>query len=320
MCLLVDRPPPPGRGASGEHYVQGMLNLPDQPFAFVITNLTCWGIMNVAIRHHRSSSWRWLVGRRGGLVNYASLWEPNRSHVVEADYANGNRKMVLGTDEVLVDNENANGIDWNRKPFTVREAEEARGRRKKGLYFDIQVSPDQTCRELVALFAEGPAVWEVTSEFARQVPCQNVWQNRPKPLEVKLPNFLLGNTKRNQRKGSLSKKGSSKQRKPGVYSPSKPNTTDKKCSHKTSAEEKSCDVGSTLTATLRHKEHIENAATWIPKFLFQFKRFQAEPTVLGLSVWPGMESPPAKARLVDKEVRHLPTITDFYIIQEDEEE
>lgn len=291
ISMLVERPPPPG--SSKERYIQGLLNLPNQEFEFILTNLTGWGIVKLSIIHHR----RWIPG---GRVNYCSLLRSNQTDRVDADFTNGNRKMVLGTKSEQERVDTTAPPQQQKESLTVEQAEAAAGNGNKGVYFDVVVSPDQTCPELRALFSEGRAIWEVKSTFTRRVPPKELRDRSV--LKWKVPKIFLGNSRRSTR----------------TTNPAIGAATRSMRNHKAEEEltfkkvggegcnvhnydDRSFDVGSTITGTLKHNQHIPNTdVSFMPKFIFQVPRHRAFPTVLCLSVCPEMEPPPARAKLLRK--------------------
>ena len=147
-------------------FFQGMLNLPDQPFSFVLSNLSEKSYIHFSIGHLPDPK---VVGDQPGgsqqlqPVNRINVLHVNQSYEIVADWSSGNRKMILsGKNNTFVDptTEVAKQVK-----VTVDEAE--KNGTPMGVYFHLSVFPERST-ELAAKFAEG-TVWRVVPGFVRKV-------------------------------------------------------------------------------------------------------------------------------------------------------
>jgi hypothetical protein len=157
--MMTGRPSPPG---IAEPYFQGMLSLPDQPFSFVLTNLSDVGMINFNILHtpHRVSEVN--PGPRFGINKVNELHE-DHSYVLEADQRTGRQMVLAGKTRAVVD---PTTKVTKQVAVTVDEAEADSGK-NTGLSFYLSVVPDRQCSSLVDKFAEG-TVWRASFGFVRQ--------------------------------------------------------------------------------------------------------------------------------------------------------
>jgi hypothetical protein len=153
LSMLTGRPAP--SGASDPHF-QGMLNIPNQTFTFILSNLSPKGMINFNVLHTPQRVSTVDPGPAFG-VNQVNELHAGQSYTVEADQRNS-CKMILAAKTKTVEEKEVD--------VTVKESEAAEN--PTGLYFYLSVVPDTACKELVDKFAEG-TVWKVTPGFVRRV-------------------------------------------------------------------------------------------------------------------------------------------------------
>ena len=158
LGMLTGRPSP--KNAS-EPYFQGMLNMPDQAFTFTISNLSDQGMVNFNILHTPYRVSQVDPGPSYG-INQVNELHVNQSYTIEADQRN-NRRMILSGKTKIVKDPTTN--QDKEVQVTVKETETSET--DKGLYFNLSVVPDKTCKSLVDKFAEG-TVWKVVPGFVRR--------------------------------------------------------------------------------------------------------------------------------------------------------
>eukprot|EP00579_Thalassiosira_antarctica_P021002 CAMPEP_0201961736 /NCGR_PEP_ID=MMETSP0904-20121228/8112_1 /ASSEMBLY_ACC=CAM_ASM_000553 /TAXON_ID=420261 /ORGANISM="Thalassiosira antarctica, Strain CCMP982" /LENGTH=434 /DNA_ID=CAMNT_0048507981 /DNA_START=78 /DNA_END=1382 /DNA_ORIENTATION=+ len=160
LSMLTGRPSP--KDATQPHF-QGLLNMPDQSFSFVITNLSDDGMLNFNILHtpHRVSEVD--PGPSYG-INEVNELHPNQSYEIEADQRTNRAMVLMGKTEEKFD-----PISKQKKvvPLTVDRSESAKDKTKEGLYFHLSVVPDNASPTLVKKFKEG-TVWKAVSGFVRK--------------------------------------------------------------------------------------------------------------------------------------------------------
>mmetsp|Transcript_12353 Transcript_12353/g.19896 ORF Transcript_12353/g.19896 Transcript_12353/m.19896 type:complete len:560 (+) Transcript_12353:77-1756(+) len=158
MSMITGRPSP---GDATEPYFQGMLNMNDQPFSFVISNLSDKGMFNFNILHtpHRVSEVD--PGPAFG-INKVNELHKNQSYVIAADQRNSRQLILSGKTKMVVDKITK---EPKQVPETVGETEAKV--KPTGLYFYLSVVPDKFSKELIAAFAEG-TVWRAAPGFVRK--------------------------------------------------------------------------------------------------------------------------------------------------------
>eukprot|EP00581_Thalassiosira_minuscula_P001295 CAMPEP_0183742612 /NCGR_PEP_ID=MMETSP0737-20130205/64788_1 /TAXON_ID=385413 /ORGANISM="Thalassiosira miniscula, Strain CCMP1093" /LENGTH=577 /DNA_ID=CAMNT_0025978201 /DNA_START=112 /DNA_END=1845 /DNA_ORIENTATION=+ len=158
LSLLTGRPSPKENAA--QLYFQGMLNMPDQNFSLVITNLSEDGMVNFNVLHTPHQVSEVDPGPTYG-VNEVNELHKSQSYEIVADQRT-NRSMVLkGKTESKIDPITKQS---RTVPLTVDESECTKDKAKEGLYFYLSVVPDNSSPELVKKFKEG-TVWKAVSGF-----------------------------------------------------------------------------------------------------------------------------------------------------------
>jgi hypothetical protein len=160
LSMITGRPSPPN---GTEPYFQGMLNMPNEAFSFVITNLSDTNMISFNILHtpHRVSEVN--PGPSYG-INEVNELRKNQSVGIEADQRTGRQMVLAGKTKTVV-----NPVTKTTKEVAVSVDETETDSEQKGLYFYLSVVPDRAASSLVEKFAEG-TVWKVTPGFVRQVP------------------------------------------------------------------------------------------------------------------------------------------------------
>lgn len=151
-------------------FFQGMLNLPDQHFSFVLSNLSeksmiCLDILHlpnpqIPLEKDQDALFRKTLQR----VNKVNCLNANQPYEVAADKSTGNRKMILsGKTKIVLDP--MTGVE-EEVAVKVDEAEK-KDDGPTGIYFYLSLWPEKST-STTAKFAEGTA-WKVVPGFVRKV-------------------------------------------------------------------------------------------------------------------------------------------------------